>query len=237
MGAMRFMKVRGVVLLIGSIACVGPACHAYAMALQFDFSGSITEITSGSLGDYGDDIDMSIGDLFTGTLLYDSSLPDTDPEPSTGCYGTSLPSYSSCIALEAVVGYHVYPFGATYGRLIIQNDITGDRLIAIDEPMPSRFISIVLSDSTGMAFSNDALPTHLNLLDWDSGSFDIWQPWGTHVTGTISGPRSVVPDTASTSVLLSLSLLLLGGICRTANRHTVKREKGSATRYRSDTQA
>jgi len=125
-------------------------------------------------------------------------------------------SYSSRnggeITMDTLLGGKVYHGGyaAVNIRLMWTMDSPdGDTFRAdVEGPAGGRFSGFTLTDSTGAALSSDALPSSVNLSDWDGGFFTFIQPWGTRIEGTISGLRSV-PDAANTGALLTFALLAI----------------------------
>lgn len=199
---------RTLVLLALFVIPLGWADSAHAV--DFNFSGTVTQPGAFFPG-------SSVGDPFTGTLYYDPTRPDTDPDPSLGNYNMSDPSHTY-LALSISVG------GVTIGlinpslscSILVSNLPGGDTFTAGGEVLaPS---SITLSDSTGAALTSDALPTNLDIANWDSGVITVRDFVGVSEVpfiGTINGTRAVPEPTISTLLAMASVALALDWLRRT----------------------
>jgi hypothetical protein len=101
------------------------------------------------------------GTAFSGTFLFDTSIPDTDPNPDTGRYGGAFPAsfvfgdYEvTSNSVSIVVADRVGDFGPRDAYLFNFNPPSGARLAG---QLPS-YLAFVLSDTSGSVFESDALP-------------------------------------------------------------------------------
>ena len=180
-------------------------CAKSVHGVDFTFSGTVTQPGAFFAG-------SAVGDPFTGTLFYDPTRPDTDPDPSVGNYNMSDPFGSQVyMTLNISVGGQTYnlitPF--LYCAIFVSNQPGGDTLTAGGEvTAPS---SITLSDFTGTALSSDALPPSINIGNWDSGVItvrDFVGPTEVPFIGSINGTRAVpVPSVCALLALPLVSLL------------------------------
>ena len=160
------VMVATAVTLVSSIT----SKRAAAEIVQYTYTGEITSITLNQNNVLGD---LQIGDPFDGIFEFDLSVPDGHPsDPNRGSYDqdgvmtVTLPAIS--------LGYSGHLF------IGVQNDhpgVPGDRFgIGADNSFGDFNVSnfgITLTDSTASAFDSDALPSFLQLLDFDGTEFRL----------------------------------------------------------------
>ena len=197
------------------------ALTANAGLVTVDFSGTITKIDDPN----GVISGTQIGDSFTGTLIYDTSLPSDNPggDPAYYTYlpGTT-PPFAAPLGLTITVGS--YTFSPHYTGLMqiqVLNDVGGsypDAFSAENDVTVGTSYSLlgfVVGDSTGTAFSSTALPT-----SFDLGKFDLGEVFLTSggdapdiFDGTVNVGPAAVPEPTSVT-LLALGVLGISGWSR-----------------------
>lgn len=190
--------------------CVGATCCGRAEIVDFDFSGFISNISiSTRVTNEPHDAYLSIGAPFTGTLRY---------ETLTGSQGGGLyrpdmyPIKVGLIGFDIKVNGYSYtagevdPWTVRYAWMQVTDRLADDSFSAFVETHSGEFVALTLSDSTGTVFTSDALPTKLNIADWDSATLQVDARWGTHFSGIIAP----VPE-PSTLALTILSAAVVFG--------------------------
>jgi hypothetical protein len=218
-------RVGNLLQLMAGMTCLGLTCCANAADVMLDFSGTITRITYGQFGSQYDP-DYSVGDAYTATLLYSSTLmgPGLWPsDPSMVSYlGGSQDAYIRLNVTLGALTYHAGESLIKIQEIRVKDSPAGDFFQAQSEgPAASRYLIIALFDSTGSALNGTGLPTSLDIADWDGGSFQIQQPWGTVLDGNITG-LPFVPEPST----FTLSLAGLGAAALTASRRLKLKRSG-----------
>jgi hypothetical protein len=194
------------------------ALTAEASLVTIDFTGTITSINDPS----GFISGSSVGDSFSGSLVYDTSAPIAVPGANPAEYDylpTSTPPYASPLGLTFTVGSHTFdPHYPGAMQIHVQNDLTSSTF-------PTAFVAVAstqvgtgatlavfgLADSTGNALSSTALPTSLDFSKFDASEFQLTNPDGGPdiFDGTINGVGTTVPEPAS-ATLLGIGALAMG---------------------------
>jgi PEP-CTERM motif len=190
------------VLLITAITAI----TAEAGQVTVNFTATVTSVDSSVISG------TAIGDLFTGTLVYDSSVPVDTPGANPAVY-TTLPPLPSPIGISVTVG------GNTFGRVsnsVLQvqvgNDLPGTfpdvftAVSLVDVNGTSKFASFGVADTTGTVFSSTALPTSLDLSKFTNGVFQI----GTSTSGVILTGDIHVGSVPEPSSFMLLAIGILG---------------------------
>ncbi|MGB1125081.1 MAG: PEP-CTERM sorting domain-containing protein [Phycisphaeraceae bacterium] len=192
------------------LAMTLPTVHASAALWQITWTGNVNTVDT-ELASF-----FSVGDTVTGVLVFDDTTPDTDTDTlNSGSYvGESF-----VLTINRQLGAD-YVSGTESGKAFISitNDasltdrlsVGGGKLIGPDvNGIPANSAGISLRDSTGTAIDSPALPTTLNLGDWDTTDFSVGFENGVEadLRGNVTGLSLVqVPEPTS------LALLGLGGL-------------------------
>jgi hypothetical protein len=192
------------------------ALTAEASIVTINFTGTITAVDDPS----GFISGSTVGDSFSGSLVYDTSAPIAVPGANPAEYDylpTSTPPYASPLGLTFTVGSHTFdPHYPGAMQIHVQDDLTSS-------PYPTAFVAVAstqvgsgatlavfgLADSTGTALSSTALPTSLDFSKFDASEFSLTNPTGGPdiFDGTING--TAVPEPAS-ATLLGIGALAVG---------------------------
>jgi hypothetical protein len=191
---------------------------AEAGVVTIDFTGTITAINDPS----GFISGSSIGDSFSGSLVYDTSAPMAVPGANPAEYDylpTSTPPYASPLGITITVGSHTFdPHYAGVMQIHVQDDLMGS-------PYPTAFVAVAsttlgtgatlavfgVADTTGTALSSTALPTSLDFSKFDASEFQLTNPKGGPdiFDGTINGVGALLPEPAS-ATLFGIGALAVG---------------------------
>jgi len=153
--------------LLVAVVLFAAAGQVNATLVQFDFTGIASSVPD-PFNNFGGNV--NVGDSFSGSFAYDLSTPDIQPAPSAGFYVQSPVTTAS--------------FSAAVGPLSFQTEAGTDfKVTVIDGSSDELLISSTLLDSTGDRwitewrvgynpgaagpFSNDSLPTSLDLADFN----------------------------------------------------------------------
>jgi hypothetical protein len=190
---------------------------AQGVPITFAFSGTITQIN-----DSGDALggDVLIGDTFTGTYTFESTLSDSVPGPSVGQYlsATSVMRVSVG-AFDVFSGNHtwlsVYNYSAFDALWLQASDFDSDGLHA-------NGMAVSLSDTTASVFPDDSLPLMpppLAAFDPDQRRFGLearrleGNTSGFYISGVI---ETLTPEPASLSLFAAGAVSL--GLVRPRRR-------------------
>ena len=116
---------------------------------------------------------IKVNDRISGKYVYDSGVPDEDPDPHGGLYWHN----SSTFGIELKAGGFVFKTNPGDPCLVIvlyndcpydQYDLFSSNNLQLSNGMKVDEIMMRLKDDTGTALSSDALPTTAPVLsDWD----------------------------------------------------------------------
>ena len=167
-----------------------------------------------SVWDEGDYLEGKIGpgDVISGFYVYESATPDSSPlDPVQGNYWHYAPPAGIALTVGGF-NFMTDPFNIAF-RVAIRNNAPGDvysigssNNLPLSNGTPVQYFWWQLNDSTGSAFSSDALPTTFPLLDdWQANALhiDADRKYGitAHVTSAIPEPWTIL--------LLGLGTMLL----------------------------
>ncbi len=141
-----------------------------AEIVQYTYAGEITSITFNQNNVLGD---LQIGDAFDGVFEFDLSVPDVFPDNrTTGSYDQDGLMTVNLPAISLDYSGHLFIF--------VHNDhpgVPGDQFgIGADNSFGDFNVSafgVQLTDSTASAFDSDALPSLLQLPEFDGTLFRL----------------------------------------------------------------
>lgn len=176
-----------------AVALLGP--NVSAIQVQFDFSGLVTGVQPNSRGET---LGCDVGQPYSVSFVYDSTLPDKDESANVGYFNSPFdPAHGPTAVSDTSLGGHLYRggfAGVNIRQVWTENGPTDSFKVEIEGPNSS-YCRFLLTDSTGLALgSGDAMPETLCTGDWDSGQFEWDDRFGTRVMGSILGLRQPVPD-------------------------------------------
>jgi hypothetical protein len=166
-----------------------------------------------------------VGDIITGVYIYDSSTPDSFPDPG---YRRGLYEHGAAPAgITLMVGGLVFmtdPENVEFS-ITVDNDFCTvadchDALLiesGNNLPLPNGFpvnnISLVLVDSSVSALSSDELPTTAPVIgDWETGFVDIWasraRQYGFEIYGNLTS-AVLIPEPTTIWLLVLGSLAIV----------------------------
>ena len=196
---------RTILVLLGltvAICCVSPA-HA---DLIFTFAGEVASV------DTPLDSQFTVGDTFTFTFSIDETTADTNSSPEDGVYpgvtGVSFSYSNGYTGGAASSPILAVQSRSSFDALSSQFNPTG---AGVSGQTPS-FIEFSLDDTTATAFTSDAIPTALDINDFDVTRLQLFfsgSAGETSVTGIITSASvtlSAVPEPSS------LAVWVLGGL-------------------------
>ena len=170
--------------ITAALALVLCAPSTEAALVTVNFSGTITSIDDPN----GYISGSSVGDPFSGTLVYSTGLAAGVPGANPSIY-TYLPSttpvFATPLGITVTVGSHT--FSSSYTGLMqitVQNNLAGaypDVFGAVADVNVGNTYTLAgfaLGDSTGTALSSTDLPTSLDLSKFTVGDFNLVTPNG-----------------------------------------------------------
>jgi hypothetical protein len=174
---------------------------ARAAILEFEFEGMVTILTADD-GLFGATGTVQIGDPFTGHFSYEvgPSNPDQEPgDPEVGAYNlTEFVVDQSLVPWTSILGVsvqHVPPIGTFPPD---PPDPGRDVLRAVATTTPYPVVSVFLRGPFGSAFSDDSLPSSLDLADFPDGAF---------VQGLVAGGLDPFPSIEDVGIITALRLV------------------------------
>lgn len=195
MRKVRFLV--GVGLLVLSVVNV-PALGAM---LALEFAGTIT-----SWVDPQNVLGLDASRAFSGRFIYDSSWPDTSPDPAFGAYA---PPVVTCTVGTVTVG------GGGLGKINVINGPSLDGLIFETYGFQSggftvKDAQVVLGDPTSHALADDRLPgLSTNLSGFSDRRFTFKLDIVPYAQGVITSCSIVAVPEPTTSILGGSAVLLL----------------------------
>ncbi len=206
-GALRALGVISSAFMITLISSRG----AEAGLVTVDFSGSVSVVDTSLI------TGTKVGDSYSGTLVYDSSTPETSMSGADPATYTALPPLASGLGITLTVGGKTYTaeLGDTEQLTVAYHFMgTSDVFAAtayVNVGGSATLASFGVRDTTGTVFSSTALPTSLDLSKFTDGEFTLaGPPGGTNIfQGTIN--LQSVPEPAS-AVLLGAGGAGRGGL-------------------------
>ena len=175
-----------------------------------------------------------VGDTLEGTLQYDTSLPDLEPDANLGTYFASPPGGSFIEGTSSASGFFetIDFFDAVVGNGPTSGDEDFVVFFATGDTTPSTLVhpsvdwvdlAVVLYDFDGTVFSNDSLPTTLDLAEFELAEVELTseddQNFIYAVTATITDIAQVPePSTLLLGAVAAIGLLLGTHVRRTQRR-------------------
>lgn len=159
---------------------------------------------------------IKVGDLVEGTYVYQSSTPDSDlSDPIKGTYYHYIPPAGISLSAGSVQ-FASDPFNLAFEVFTRNNIDSGDdiygfishRNLSLSGNVYVETISWQLNDSTGTAFSTDALPLTAPVLenwDWNSLHIDTLRAFG--ISGHVTA-ATVIPE-PGTFLIIGFGALIL----------------------------
>ncbi len=143
--------------------------YAAAEVVRYTFAGEITTITFNESNVLGD---LQIGDPFDGFFEFDLSIPDGSPDPNVGQYdqdgvmAVNLPELSLNYSGHLFMGVFNDSWFSDADFFFMEADNSfGDFNVSA--------FGVQLTDSTASAFDSDALPSLLQLPEFDGTLFRL----------------------------------------------------------------
>lgn len=165
------MRSRSMILVpvFACVACLALASGARASLITYAITGVVDSVDDGA------DIfggAFSAGMPFTGSLRYDTSLPDVDPLSSTGRYEADPVGNLLGITMSlGGVDLTTNP-ALSWGSVVVLDEADNDLfLTVINDPESSAAwsadqLEVLLVSEHGDSVSSDSLPLDLDLADW-----------------------------------------------------------------------
>ncbi len=170
--------------ITAALALVLCAPSTEAALVTVNFSGTITSIDDPN----GYISGSSVGDPFSGTLVYSTGLAAGVPGANPSIYTylpSTTPAFAAPLGITVTVGSHT--FSSSYTGLMqitVQNNLAGaypdvfGAVADVNVGNTYTLAGIALGDSTGTALSSTDLPTSLDLSKFTVGDFNLVTPNG-----------------------------------------------------------
>jgi hypothetical protein len=137
---------------------------------MYDFTGQIDEL-SGTPG-----FPVAVEDAVTGTFSIDPQVQDINPNPQQGVYPQTAPAgveihFAHTVFRADPAGFPPYQIAVlnNVASPVVQDTLlwsAGDPALASSLGVDNVQANLVLQDETAAVFTNDALPSRLNLRDF-----------------------------------------------------------------------
>ena len=213
-------------LAVGTLLAFCGSAPAEAALVSYNFSGAITT-ASDPLASFG----ISPGDTFAGSFTYDTSLSVVSSGPGNVLYEQPVPIAPSALSVTVNGVQYAAANSSAPLRIQVTNNAGGlqDQFVyhtvfagSLVQPLSGSYpfsnMALSLHDSSGTVFSSTAIPSSLDLTDFDVAMFsinlsqDLGDPASeTLFLGTITWLTSV-PEPGS--LMLMLTALPLIGLAR-----------------------
>jgi len=205
---------RGIILPIVAIICAlyFSALPARGTLITIEITAEVDAVadTYGHL-----EGNINVGDIITGTYIYESTTPDSSPSSRIGNYWHYGPPSGIFLAVGGFE-FKTNPSNVVLFIGVVDNYPPEDNYALISEnnlPLANGTyvggISWFLEDPAGNAISTDALPTTAPVLaDWQSNFLTFGGGTDEEPFGISADVTSAVPEPA-TIVLLAVGALLL----------------------------
>ncbi len=212
------MKTRGVhavcaCLLAAVVLVLTPLKDAQAIPVTFEFSGHITSIL-----ECGDPLGgaVSEGDLFGGTLTYDTATDDSEPDSSEAAYWHDTAPYGISVLINGR-SFRSDPDNTAFLAEVFEGSQTDKvSLTSFSNLIPElewglSLIVLELVDPAGQALSSTNLPTSYNLGAWsqESSGLTLWAGDGISEY-TLRGAIDTIENVQVDAIPEPGSILLIG---------------------------
>jgi hypothetical protein len=189
--------------LITTLCLFAGSRYANGVQVRFDYSGEVTAVQD------PDDVlggSVTVGTPFSGMWIYETTTPDYSPDPSAGMYNNAVSAWT------LAMGGNNWQF-APPTEILVSNPATGWDSFEQDGAMQPAFGSIdsdllfTLTDHDGSAMDSDALPTSLNVSEFEIRQLDLLYDFDAptrtvYVGGTINSISSAtVPEPSALALL------------------------------------
>jgi hypothetical protein len=183
-------------MMLGLLISAFNASSALADIVTFSFTGTVSFVNENAFG-----LNAVVGQSLTGTITYDTSVPDAIPsDPNVGAYTQSAPNgYSFSFAGGTIATTQ----GASFQVI---NDAFGvDQINAFAGALTKNgsqvfgSASFFLSDSTMTVYSSDALPPSIVLSSYNVRAGSVFDDSTNgsisfNITGVLVGPTLATID-------------------------------------------
>lgn len=165
--------------LIGIATLGGWACTADAVVVEATFTGEVTFLDTATQAAGAPFDQIQLGDPFVLRYRFDSETPNLGPGSSIG---DSTGRYAILEAATTIGPFQstVMPSGPLAGQIAVTNGSAGDSY-RVGAELPENLLAFelavaaILEDSSGAAHGNSALPTGVELADFDSAVLRLGQ--------------------------------------------------------------
>jgi hypothetical protein len=204
------MRNKVVILMLGILLFSGGLTQAELITIAI--SGHVTAINDMYSNLNGK---INMGDAITGTYIYDSATPDSNPDQNIGEYF----NYASPAGISVKIGEFAFQTNPNNVKFLVgtSNDnpsgedvhwLASYHNLSLSNGALVAYINWQLNDSTRTALSSDVLPlTAPNLSNWNFNNFRI--DISRSGTGTIQG---IITSAVLVPEPCSILLFLAGGI-------------------------
>ena len=173
-----------------------------ANAVSVGFSGIVTAVRQGTLT-----TGIAVGSVFNGTLTYDPTSLDMDPNPEVGKYMPSASAAASADAGLSAIDYYTLTINVGPMLFYISAETAFMPITILNTPVcdaltfaqrsnyPNAVMSINLFDSFATALGSDALPPNMSITDWETGAVGLFGGAALVATSGWLATRSVIRQT------------------------------------------